>query len=117
MSASKAKMITRLLKRTGSKSNVKIIRNVGGVRDSLNGNLTGETVETIDTLSFVSGIPNSLIDGVRIQVGDKQVLFDNSVNVIMSDTIKIKDAEFKVIIIDGYDHAGVQQFWRVICRG
>lgn len=117
MPRDKSKMVTRLLKKLGSESNVKLVDTIGGTLNQLTGKIEGGTEQITDTTSFVTDVPDSLTDGKVILMGDKQVLIDNSVTISNSTVVNIGADSFRIVFIGGYNHAGVRQFWRIICRG
>lgn len=113
---------TRLLNRLASNTHVKIRRVTGAVFDPVLGTRTGGTETVTNLVAAVTSIPENLLDDTRIQVGDKLVIADNAFTPIMSDLVLIPDVdgndiEYRIITIDGFNHAGVQQFWRLVCRG
>lgn len=116
MSLDLSKTATKLLSKLGSTTYVVLIRTSGGTFDSVAGVNTGGTVTETSLVGIVSRIADGLIDGERIKDGDKQVIFDNAITPLMTDIIKFNGKEYTITFIDGYNHAGVQQFWRVNCR-
>lgn len=111
-----SKTATKLLAKLGSTTYVNIVKSSGGVLDPVSGETTGETSTEAPLVGIVTNINDRLIDGERIKAGDKQVLFDNAVTPEMTDLIVFDGKQYTIVDIDGYNHAGVQQFWKVICR-
>ena len=111
-----SKTATKLLSKLGSKTYVKLIRKVNNSFDPVSGSYPDSSVSEISLTGIVSRIADGLIDGERIKDGDKQVIFDNSVTPLMTDVIKFDNKEYTITFIDGYNHAGTQQYWKVNCR-
>jgi len=107
---------TSLLASLGSTSYVKLIRKTGGTFDPVTGTTTGEVITTILLKGIVTNIADNLIDGTRIKAGDKQVMFDNKETPTKDDLIEFGGIRYRVEIIDGFNHAGIQQYWKVVCR-
>ena len=117
MSLDLSATVTQLLKNLASETYVKIIKKSGGTFDPIAGETTGETETSTNLVAAVTNIADNLIDGERIKAGDKQVIFDNAVAPEMDDLIEFESKQYRIVMIDGFNHAGTQQFWKVICRG
>ena len=111
-----SKTATNLLSKLGSTTYVILVRTAGDTFDPVAGSNSGGTTTETSLVGIVSKIADGLIDGERIKEGDKQVIFDNAVTPLMTDIIKFDGKEYAITFIDGYNHAGVQQFWKVNCR-
>ena len=111
-----SKTATKLLAKLGSSTYVSLIRTTGDTFDPVTGSFSGGTTTETSLVGIVSRISSGLIDGERIQAGDKQVIFDSAIEPLMTDIIKFDGIEYKITFIDGFNHAGVQQFWKVVCR-
>ncbi len=107
---------TKLLDKLGSSTYVTAIDESGQVLDPVTGLYSGGTESTTQLTAAVMKVTDSLIDGERIQVGDKRVIFDNKYTPTMSTKFKFGGVEYKTVMIDGFNHAGTQQYWDVICR-
>lgn len=114
---------TALLTNLASDTNVKIKRTTGAVFDPVAGTQTGGVTTVTNLVAAVTKVDKNLIDGERIQYGDKEVLMDNQFEPLMSDTVIIPDdqgneLEYKIVSpIGGVNHAGIRQIYKVICRG
>ena len=123
MSLDLSEMATELLTELASDTHVKIKRTTGAVFDPVEGTETGGTTTITNLVASVTKVDSALIDGERIQYGDKEVLMDNQFEPLMSDTIIIPndqgvEIEYKIVSpIGGVNHAGIRQFYKVICRG
>jgi hypothetical protein len=123
MSLDLSDVATELLTELASDTNVKIKRTTGAVFDPVAGTQTGGVTTITDLVAAVTKVDSALIDGERIQYGDKEVLMDNQFQPLMSDTIIIpddqnNDIEYKIVSpIGGVNHAGIRQTYKVICRG
>lgn len=117
MSLDLSRTATKLLKKLGDDTYVKITRKTGGVLDPVAGFVTGEKLEVISATGVVTRIDNSLIDGERIKTTDKMVLLDKEVTPLMTDEITFSGVSHKVVQIKEVNHAGITQLWKVICRG
>lgn len=117
MSLDLSAVATSLLTSLGSTTYVKLVRVTGATTDPVLGTDTGGTTTTTDLIGVVLKVPEKLIDGERIFVSDKLVLIDNSVTPLMEDEIQIDSANYRIVQIDGFNHAGTQQFWKLVVRG
>ena len=109
---------TKLLSSLASDDYVSIKREVGGVFDPVAGDTTGETLTQINLTAAVLSVNDAVFDGDnRLQFGDKMILADNKTAPLMSDVISFGGNDYKVVAIDGFNHAGTQQFYKVYCRG
>lgn len=107
---------TRLLAKLGSITYVELVRVSGATIDPVGGTITGGSTTKLPLTAAVLNVADNLIDGERIKTGDKQVIFDNSETPVMTDLIEFDGIQYSMIVIDGFNHAGIQQFWKVICR-
>lgn len=108
-------LATEILTDLASTDYVKLIRKTRTF-DPVAGDFTNEASDEIGLVAAVLKIPENLIDGTRVQTGDRMVLMDNQTEPLMSDEIKIGSELYKITMIDGFNHAGTQQFWKVVCR-
>ncbi len=107
---------TQLLTDLASTDYVEAIDVSGEVFDPVTGTKTGGTTTTQKLVAAVINVAQNLIDGERIKTDDKQIIFDNQYTPNMSTVFKFGGAEYRTVMIDGFNHAGTQQFWKVICR-
>lgn len=116
MSFDKSALATKLLSKFGDPQYITIQRVENRVFDGTLGTWTGGTEVTIPVLGVVLNVSEGLIDGERIQLGDKRVLMDNAVQPLMDDTIVFGGVEYRVVALGGFNHAGKDQFFTVFCR-
>jgi hypothetical protein len=117
MSLDLSGLATNLLTDLGSSDYVKIVRETGATFDPVEGQITGGTTTDIDCVGIVVKITDSLQNDSRVQAGDKMVLIDKAQTPKMTDRIKFNGKAYQIVLIDGFNHAGIQQFWKVVCRG
>ena len=108
---------TNLLANLGSSNYVKIVRDTGGTFDPVEGETTGATTTEIDCVGIVTKITDNLQSDSRVKAGDKMVMIDKAQTPLMTDRIKFNNTTYQIVVIDGFNHAGIQQFWKVVCRG
>jgi hypothetical protein len=111
-----SKTATKLLKKLGSETYVTLLKYSGRVFDPVTGKHTSETVTPVALTAAVMSVTDNLVDGERILAGDKRVIFDNAATPDMQDLIEFGGEQYKIVNIDGFNHAGTQQYWEVICR-
>ena len=118
-----SQVATDLLTSLASDTHVKIKRTTGAVFDPVAGTQTGGTETVTNLVAAVTNVDKKLFDGERIKYGDKMVILDNQFEPLMSDLIVIPDdqgVELDYVIVSpigGVNHAGIRQFYKVICRG
>ncbi len=116
MSLNLSEAATKLLSKLGSSDYVKIVRESGQVYDEIENTFTAGVDTEINCIGIVTKITDSLRNDTRIKTGDKMVLIDKAQTPVMTDRIKFDGNEYEIVLIDGYNHAGIQQFWKVVCR-
>ena len=117
MSLDLSAVATDLLTSLGSTTYIKLVRITGATSDPVAGNDAGGTTTTTDMIGAVIKTPRDLIDGERILLTDKTVLIDNSVTPLISDEVQIDSVNYRIVMIGGFNHAGTQQFWKLVIRG
>ena len=108
---------TNRLPTLGSTTYIKLIRITGATSDPVLGTDTGGTTTSTDLIGAVIKIPQKMIDGERILVSDKMIFIDKTVTPLSSDEIQFDSVNYRIISIDGFNHAGTQQFWKLVIRG
>ena len=117
MSLDLSKTATKLLKKLGSITYIKLIRTTGDTSDPVTGEDTGGTTTSTDLIGAVLKIPQKMIDGERILVSDKMIIIDKTLAPLSTDEIQFDSVNYRIIQIDGFNHAGNQQFWKLVIRG
>lgn len=91
-------------------------RQVGGSSNPV----TGEVIPGIDNSVTTTGIlkkfPDNLIDGTRIQTGDRVLILDSSVQPLMTDRPVIGGKAWTPVSIDTVSPAGIDLVYFVHCR-
>ena len=117
MSLDLSQTATDLLGELGSKTYVKLVSETASTSDPVTGIDTTGTITTTDLTGVVLRIPQKMIDGERILATDKMIMIDNSVTPTSKDKVQIDLINYRIVEIDGFNHAGTQQFWKLIIRG
>lgn len=82
-------------------------RTTGASNNPVEGTNTPGTTQNFEPKGFALNYKNSLIDGTRIQSGDKLLLLDNSVEPKMADRFTFDGAAWKPIDIIKKAPAGI----------
>lgn len=109
---------TKLLASLGSTTYVTAI-DVAGTFDGTTGKASGETETSTTLTAAVLKIKDSKITDslIKVSEGDaKRIMFDNTYTPSMNTIYSFGGVRYKTISIDGFNHAGTQQYWDVICQ-
>ena len=79
---------------------VTLRRRSGGTFDPVTGTATGETTTTLTTTGYVKPFRTDLIDGSRIQRGDRMLVLDDTQAPAMGDTVLIGTDYWHIIDIE-----------------
>ena len=101
----------------GGNTAVKIKRLVNAVHNPVDGTVTSDSTDLIDTLAVIGRVPDSVVDGERILHGDKSLTISAETPVLMSDTIVILGVEYRIVLIDAPISNEQIIYYRVIVRG
>jgi len=108
---------TSLIARFGSKTYVTAIDKAGTFNA-----VTGIPTETETQTALTAVVVKDKIeaqDGTRVTTTDadnKVILIPNCYTPSMSTFFEFGGERYKTTEIDGFNHAGVQQYWRVTCQ-
>ena len=108
---------TKVMKSLGDEAYVTITRKSGGTFNPVEGTTTGESTSVLPVVGVVSKLDSRLVDGTRIKSSDKMILLDNQVTPDYKDLISFGGINHTVVDIDGLNHAGITQIWKVTVRG
>lgn len=108
---------TDIMKSLGDETYITIIRKSGGTFDPVAGTTTGEIGATLSAIGVVTKVDGRLVDGTRIKATDKMILLDNGVTPLYTDLMQFNGVSNTVVQINGVNHAGVTQMWKVVTRG
>ena len=110
---------TKLLAKLGSTTYVTAIDRTGGVFDPVLGTKEAVTETTTTLTAAVIDIKTDLDQDTRIARSEntaKQIIFDNTYTPTMKTIFEFGGVKYKTVEIDGFNHAGTQQFWKVTCQ-
>ena len=117
---------TRLLSTLGSPDYVSIKKVTGRTFDPVTGLFSGGTTTETDLIAAVTTVTELTLSNQnsadnRVQVGDKVVMADKTIEPFLEDIIIIPDdsgipIEYRIIQIGGSNHAGIRQVYRIVCR-
>jgi hypothetical protein len=117
MSLDLSSVATQLLSDLGSSDYVKIVRYSGGAFNPVEQEITGGSSSEINCIGIETKITQSLKQDSRVTSSDRAVLIDKAQTPTMKDRIKVGSMVYPIVLIDGFNHAGVQQYWTVVYRG
>ena len=122
MSLDLSNTATKLLSKLASTNYAKIRKTTGAVLDPIEGVFTLGTTTTSDLIAAVTVVTELNASDSRLEVGDRIVVCDKSIEPKMEDIIVIPDddgapIDYRIISIGGSNFAGIRQSYRVVCRG
>ena len=109
---------TKLLASLGSTTYVTAI-DVSDTFDGTTGKATGSAETSTTLTAAVLGIKDVKIGNTLIKASDgnsKRIMFDKTYTPSMDTIFSFGGVRYKTISIDGFNHAGTQQYWDVICQ-
>lgn len=95
---------------------VTLTRVTGGRIDPITGVVTPGTDDTQTTIGMLKKFPDNLIDGTRIQSGDRTLILDASVEPLMTDRPVIGGQEWTPVSIETVNPAGTPLVYFVHSR-
>ncbi len=99
-----AQVALRLITKFGYTVTIK--RTTGEIIDPVTGAVTPGVDSTFTPQGMLRTYPNGFIDGTRIMTGDREVIIDPTVPVLVGDTVAIDGADWPVIVVNESKTAG-----------
>ena len=102
-----AKMATtaaRLLEKFGQ--TISVIRTTGETIDPITGAIVAGSDTTYSPKGLLRKYPNEVIDGTRIETGDRELIVDNTVEPALSDKVTVQGEQWTVVNVASINPAG-----------
>lgn len=100
-----AAVATDLLTKFGQP--ITLRRNVGASVDPVTGAVTSGTSDDQATVGVLRIYPAKLVDGTRIQAGDRELVIDASVQPLMTDKPVLGGMDWTIVAIETASPAGI----------
>ena len=111
----KAALVQNQLKRYGQP--ITLVRDIAGVFDPITGAVSGGETQRLICSGILTNYQQSLVDGERIQLGDKKLLLAPDNLPLMSDKIEDRHGQrWQIVRIESVSPAGVDLLYKIQVR-
>jgi hypothetical protein len=95
---------------------ITIQRTTGAAFNAVTGQFSGGTVSSLTSTGAILPFSDSVIDGTRIQKGDKQIILDQSVTPVLADKFLVDGEYWNCLNVETISPNGINVIHKVHIR-